>query len=332
MSWRYIWSNDRWNDISEKIIEILNNVDDNNENDIKLINDHFEKLLDNEFNDHKSSIPLTSIDVKGYRTIDIDDMINDTIALSKFGSELLRKRNEIEVTTFKQMAINIINDRELFIKFGSEILKIAIKENYDEIVQQTIDKIIESITSNSGNYKNTLLPFISLNLLKLCQNCYSDFLIKYMAYTSIMLSPICNSIRSSRNTSLNSYLNNCIKKSSSNYFKSISSLYGRYLNKSQEETRTISLIVPFPQIFCEYQDDTENNDKNNNAKITTILKKMITVLETIMMVPKKDDNYWNEFLYKQKEILFCNIDSNNLYNWWNFAAIIDFNFHSIVYC
>ncbi|CAB4447057.1 unnamed protein product [Rhizophagus irregularis] len=147
MSWRYIWSNDRWNDISEKIIKILNNVDDNNENDIKLINDHFEKLLDNEFNDHKSSIPLTSIDVKGYRTIDIDDMINDTIALSKFGSELLRKRNEIEVTTFKQMAINIINDRELFIKFGSEILKIAIKENYDEIVQQTIDKIIESITN-----------------------------------------------------------------------------------------------------------------------------------------------------------------------------------------
>ncbi|RGB30692.1 hypothetical protein C1646_765002 [Rhizophagus diaphanus] len=163
------------------------------------------------------------------------------------------------------MAINIINDRELFIKFGSEILKIAIKENYDYIVQQTIDKIIESITRISGNYKDTLLPFISLNLPELSQSRYSDFLIKYMAYTSIMLSPTCNSIISSRNTSLNSYLNNCIKKSGSNYFKSIFLLY-RHLN-IQEETRTISFIVPFPQIFSEYQeyqddlDDTENNDK-----------------------------------------------------------------------
>ncbi|CAB4437896.1 unnamed protein product [Rhizophagus irregularis] len=329
----YTWSNDRWkNDISEKIKKILNN--NNNENDIKLINDHFKKLLDNEFNDHKSSIPLTT---------------------NIFGKY-----------EFEQEAVNIINDRVSFRKFGTKILKIAVKKNYkncDDIVQQTIDKIIESITSNSGDYKTTLLPFISLNLPELCHNCYSDFLIKYMTYTSIMLSPTCNSIKSSRNTSLNSYLNNCIRKShlGSNYFKSISSLYDRYLNKSQEETRnksreetrTISLIVPFPQIFCEYQeyqdelddtenndknnnskitittDDTENNDKNNNAKITitTILKKMITGLKTIMMVPKKD-NIWNEFLYKPKEILFCNIDSNNLYNWWNFAAIIDFKWNT----
>ena len=54
---------------------------------------------------------------------------------------------------------------------------------------------------------------------------------------------------------------------------------------------TISFIVPFPQI-CKYQ--------------------------------SKDYNPWNEFLYKSKSILFCNIDSNNFYKWWNFAAIIDF--------
>ncbi|CAG8655052.1 11477_t:CDS:2 [Rhizophagus irregularis] len=292
MRCQYIWSNNEWNDIREKIENILyfEQIDNN---DIKLINYHFKKLLDNEFNDYRSSIPL---------------------------SKLLKLWNENDTTfgwenIFKPMVIKIINDRKLFIKFGSEILKITIKKNYDDIVQQIIDKIIESITSNSGDYKNTLLPFISLNLPELCQNCYSDFLIKYMAYTSIMLSPNCNSISSSRDTSLNSYLNNCIIKShlGSNYFKSISSLYDRYLNKSQKETRTISLIVPFPQIFCEYQDDTD----------TTILKKMITGLKTIMMVPKKN-NIWNEFLYKPKKILFCNIDSNNLYNWWNFAAIIDF--------
>ncbi|CAB4407987.1 unnamed protein product [Rhizophagus irregularis] len=42
-----------------------------------------------------------------------------------------------------------------------------------------------------------------------------------------------------------------------------------------------------------------------------------------MMMPK-NNSVWNEFLYKQKSILFCNIDSSNFYNWWNFAAIIDF--------
>ena len=29
-------------------------------------------------------------------------------------------------------------------------------------------------------------------------------------------------------------------------------------------------------------------------------------------------------IYKPKFILFCNIDSNNFYKWWNFAAIVDF--------
>jgi hypothetical protein len=50
---------------------------------------------------------------------------------------------------------------------------------------------------------------------------------------------------------------------------------------------------------------------------------MISGLKIIMMIPKSN-SIWNEFLYKSKSILFCNIDSNHFYNWWNFAAIIDF--------
>ncbi|PKB96386.1 hypothetical protein RhiirA5_434931 [Rhizophagus irregularis] len=42
-----------------------------------------------------------------------------------------------------------------------------------------------------------------------------------------------------------------------------------------------------------------------------------------MMIPKSN-SIWNEFLYKPKSILFYNLDSNHFYNWWNFAAIIDF--------
>ncbi|RGB30691.1 hypothetical protein C1646_765001 [Rhizophagus diaphanus] len=50
---------------------------------------------------------------------------------------------------------------------------------------------------------------------------------------------------------------------------------------------------------------------------------MIIGLKTIM-IPKQSDDSWIGFLYKLKEIRFCNVDSNNLHNLWNFAAIIDF--------
>src|SRR5205823_11385809 len=72
--------------------------------------------------------------------------------------------------------------------------------------------------------------------------------------------------------------------------------------KIQEKTPTISFIVPFPQIY-KYLDDND------------IWKEILY---------KQNDNSWNEILHKQKSILFCNIDSNNFYKWWNFAAIIDF--------
>ncbi|GES78513.1 hypothetical protein GLOIN_2v1881038 [Rhizophagus clarus] len=44
-------------------------------------------------------------------------------------------------------------------------------------------------------------------------------------------------------------------------------------------------------------------------------------LNEIIYKPKSP---WNTFIDNQKSILFCNIDSNNYYQWWNFAAIIDF--------
>ncbi|PKY59851.1 hypothetical protein RhiirA4_482957 [Rhizophagus irregularis] len=39
-----------------------------------------------------------------------------------------------------------------------------------------------------------------------------------------------------------------------------------------------------------------------------------------MIIPKSN-SIWNEFLYKQKSILF-------FYNWWNFAAIIDYKWNT----
>ena len=40
-------------------------------------------------------------------------------------------------------------------------------------------------------------------------------------------------------------------------------------------------------------------------------------------------------VYKPKSILFCNIDTNHFYKWWNFTSIIDFkwnNFGKTYYC
>ncbi|PKY26308.1 hypothetical protein RhiirB3_513186 [Rhizophagus irregularis] len=294
--------------------------------DIDFINEHykpfFRKILNNEFGESKHSIPLPKLTKRigelWSKEEILEDVINDNLVSSKFGIEML----EIVIKEkYDDVARQIITN--LSSKFGIKMLRIAIKQKYDDVVLQIINKTIESIQDYSENYMTS----ISLNLSELCDR-YPDFIIKYISYTSIILSPFCNGIRNSKNTSLHSYTNVYIKESDidNNVFKSISALYKgliRHLKnlKIEEEIQTVSLIVPFPRI-CVYKDDHEIDDNHDDkSKIITILKKMIIRL---MMIPKKSGNPWNEFLFKPKSILFCNIDSNHLYNWWNFAAIIDF--------
>ncbi|CAB5394988.1 unnamed protein product [Rhizophagus irregularis] len=282
----------------------------------------FRKILNNEFGESKHSIPLPKLTKRigelWSKEEILEDVINDNLVSSKFGIEML----EIVIKEkYDDVARQIITN--LSSKFGIKMLRIAIKQKYDDVVLQIINKTIESIQDYSENYMTS----ISLNLSELCDR-YPDFIIKYISYTSIILSPFCNGIRNSKNTSLHSYTNVYIKESDidNNVFKSISALYKgliRHLKnlKIEEEIQTVSLIVPFPRI-CVYKDDHEIDDNHDDkSKIITILKKMIIRL---MMIPKKSGNPWNEFLFKPKSILFCNIDSNHLYNWWNFAAIIDF--------
>ncbi|PKY21967.1 hypothetical protein RhiirB3_435726 [Rhizophagus irregularis] len=202
---------------------------------------------------------------------------------------------------------DVINDNLVLPKFGIKMLKIAIENKIQDAVQQ----IIELTQDYSENY----MTIISLNLAILCDY-YPDFIIKYISSTSIILSPYCIRIGNSKNPSLHSYANIIYIKESNtnnNVFKSISANYE---------------VVQ----ICVYQDDSKRNDHENNvtkknhdikSKIITILKKMITGLKIIMMIPKSN-SIWNEFLYKPKSILFCNIDSNHFYNWWNFTVIIDF--------
>ncbi|GES99663.1 hypothetical protein GLOIN_2v1784920 [Rhizophagus clarus] len=289
---RYFWNNKEWKDIYEKFTK-----DYDRKYDINFTNEYYKSLigriLKNEFGDSKHSIPCPKSEV-------------------------------IEV---------ILNDNLVSSKYGSEMLKAAIKKKSNDIVRQ----IIETIQDYSESY----MAIISLYLSELCDN-YPDYIIKYISRTSILLLPYYARIGNSRNTSLHSYTKDIyIKESNIDniIFKFISRIYKELIRplRIKEEIQTVNFIVPFPQI-CVYKDDNheidhdddESKNKKNHdikSKIITILililKKMITGLKIIMMIPKRN-SIWNEFLYKPKSILFCNIDSNHFYNWWNFAAIIDF--------
>ncbi|CAG8846299.1 16115_t:CDS:2, partial [Gigaspora margarita] len=152
---------------------------------------------------------------------------NDTDTLSKFWLEFLKVAIKKQYHHLvHQISYKIINDADMFSKFGLKLLEIAIQEKYDNIlhpvmdniVKQIIDKIIKSIQidltiqfeeipsplKTNCSYMITLLPFISLNFLNLCES-HSDLIIKYISYTSIILSPYYDSYISSTNTSLYSY-------------------------------------------------------------------------------------------------------------------------------
>ncbi|CAB4411306.1 unnamed protein product [Rhizophagus irregularis] len=248
---RYFWNNNEWNDIYKKFEKDHGSIYDSN-----FVNEHYKpligRILEYEFNDSKHSIPLPN-----------------------FMGQSTNHR--------KGIAEYVINDDLVSSKFGIEMLKIAIKENCDSVVRPIINNTIESIQ----NYSVNSMTFISLNLPKLCDD-YPDYIIKYISYTSIILSPFCDNIRNSKNTSIHSYTNIYIKEShmDKNSFKSISSIYKwliRHLRirrekeewenikkrNSQriigapEEIQTVSFIVPFPQI-CVYQDDSKNNDHENH--------------------------------------------------------------------
>ena len=269
-----------------------------------------QETLDNEFNDSQFSLPLPKFKII----------------------------YELNNAKYKELILYIINDPVEFSKFGPEILELAIIYNNNFIVQTIFDKLFEFIKSDSTNSYNTaLLSLISQKLPELC-NHNSNFLVtKYILLTSIL--PFCSSVKHSANTSLYAYsLNiNVIKKRfllSDVFYDILISyriiflllcicfiplilfiyfigfIYYIYSKcfKTQEEIPTVSFIVPFSQI-CKYQDKSYI-DQHDQSKV------------------HKDYNPWNEFLYKPKSILFCNVDTKDFYKWWNFAAIVDFKWRT----
>ncbi|CAG8661538.1 2638_t:CDS:2, partial [Racocetra fulgida] len=159
ISRRYQWNNADWEDTYRKLREknLVFNKDFITQHYIQLFN----RILDNEFNDSNSSIPLTrfiSIDFNELgNNLLVNDIINDTKALSKFISEMSEKA---DYQRMKHIVPYIIKDADKFSNFGLEILKVAINKNYDDIVQHVIDEIIKStqIDSKNNAYMGLLNP------------------------------------------------------------------------------------------------------------------------------------------------------------------------------
>ncbi|RGB34068.1 hypothetical protein C1646_815643 [Rhizophagus diaphanus] len=281
---RYFWMNKEW----DEYIETLTYGKTTKNNEFKsLINN----ILKNEFNDSKLSLPspnfitmLEKIGSPKYEDLFLD-IINDPAEFSKFRLEIQDMLKKA-IDKGNNFVIKSIVDK---INNPLEFLEKAIEKGHYFTIKSIVDKTIELIKSNdylNYNYM-TMISLISLNLTKLCEH-YPNLAMKYISCTSILLDPDCSSISCSINPSLiYTYSKNIYIKPS--YNKSL--LKEKSEEKKKEENyQIISFIVPFPYI-C------------NSTKY---------------------DNNWNELIYKRTSVLFCNVDTNDYYQLWNFLAIIDF--------
>ncbi|CAG8447076.1 4523_t:CDS:2 [Rhizophagus irregularis] len=239
-TYRYFWNNNEWNDIYENFKK-----DCGNHYDINFTNTHYksliERILRNEFDDSKHSIPITKF-VEDHENEIIEDIINDNFVTPKFETKMLEKAIEENwnVIVYK-IVVNNLSPR-----FGNEILKIAIKKRCDHIVQQIIELI--------QDYSESYMTIISLNLPEFCDH-YPDYIIKYISRTSFILSPYCYNIKYSKNTSLYSYTDFIYIKESNmknNYFKSISTIYECYYDIPVTEIRKLINAIDNEQTVFNY--------------------------------------------------------------------------------
>ncbi|CAG8523211.1 9810_t:CDS:2 [Funneliformis mosseae] len=198
---RYFWNNENWNDNWIKHKRTGSKVD---------INDLIQKVLNKEFSDSFSSLPSPNFMVI-FENCDVNNL-DDPYEIVLFVKSL-----DNPINLYKILLLNIINNPSEFSKFGSEILDIAIEKRNDYIVQSIFNKIISLIDqeneNNSTNYMMLLPYIISLKLHKLCDHDfyrYSNLVIKYILYTSIILDPGCLSIKNLENTPFHSYSKNVI--------------------------------------------------------------------------------------------------------------------------
>jgi hypothetical protein len=89
----------------------------------------------------------------------------------------------------------------------------------------------------------------------------------------------------------------------------------------QEKIEKQNYLVNFIHWFNYFNSSTQITSKISTISFIVPLPKMCRYQE-------KNYDHWNELLYTSKSVLFYNIDSNNFYKWWNFAAIIDFKWNT----
>ncbi|PKY47234.1 hypothetical protein RhiirA4_543834 [Rhizophagus irregularis] len=163
------------------------------------------------------------------------------------------------------------------------------------------------------------MTIISLNLAELCDY-YHDYIIKYILRTSVMLSPYCNCIENSKNTSLHSHINIYIKESNKDntIFKFISELYNGLIHVFQSYGMNFILIfklapVLYPSfvllffvifgyaqafyIILRSNGINDDNDPQNLATEYEFVNSdgIISNTTTIIQVPDSNTNLFNWF-------------------------------------
>ncbi|CAB4423412.1 unnamed protein product [Rhizophagus irregularis] len=206
-------------------------------------------------------------------------------------------------TEYHYLIEGIINDPKDCLEFVSELFEIEKERNSENGVKLIFDIIIELIEmANSQQLPviNQYMEFINLKLPELSDR-YSSLVIKYILRTSILLDSSCASFKNSKKTSLYAYSKDPYIKRTNRFIVFLldifSSIYKFSSQTSKEDlVQTISFIVPFPGIWKYQKGQKDQKDQNYWNEIIY-----------------KPISPWNIFIYKQKSILFCNIDSNNFY-------------------
>ncbi|GBC53683.2 hypothetical protein GLOIN_2v1881038 [Rhizophagus irregularis DAOM 181602=DAOM 197198] len=214
------------------------------------------------------------------------------ILITKSNKTLYIKENNVWVTdglTLPTLPANLENFDNDFSKFDKELILSIINDTveFSKYGSKILQMAINEISSvgNSNEMCKYAIQLVFDKIIELIETENYHYM-ALLPIISLKLPELCDHHYSSLVMKYILFTSILLDPYCLSVKNSTTSLYA-------EETLTVSFIVPFPQI-CKYQDKG------------------------------KDYNPWNEMLCKPKSILFCNIDSNNFYQWWNFAAIIDF--------
>ncbi|CAB4376721.1 unnamed protein product [Rhizophagus irregularis] len=294
---RYFWCNNEWNNIYEKFKKESDEI-----YDINFTNEHYKPLirsiLKNDFDDSKHSILPEIIEILNNNLMEVIERVEDVINDDNLVSSIEMLKIAIE-NNYDYVLEHIVKNDNLLSKIGIEMFKMAIEKKYI-----FIKNLVKRIKINDN-----LVSKIGIEILKIAIEEKYDLIVKqFIDNTSIKL----------------------IQDYSENYMTSIS------LN-------LLELCDYYPDFIIKYISCTSfilspysgriGNSKNTSLHSytkDTLYAKESYINKLIQNLRVKEEIQTVSFIVPFPQICVYRDDndhdnhSNNFYNLWNFAAIIDF--------